>query len=81
MEDLKKMSLKELEDLCGDIRSEIIEVVCKNGGHLGPNLGVVELSTALHYVYNSPVDKIVWDVGHQSYVIRCLQAEGTDFIQ
>lgn len=72
MEDLKKMSLKELEDLCGDIRSEIIEVVCKNGGHLGPNLGVVELSTALHYVYNSPVDKIVWDVGHQSYVHKML---------
>ena len=72
MEDLKKKSLKELEDLCGDIRSEIIEVVCKNGGHLGPNLGVVELSTALHYVYNSPVDKIVWDVGHQSYVHKML---------
>ncbi len=72
MEDLKRMSIKELEDLCRDIRSEIIEVVCKNGGHLGPNLGVVELSTALHYVYDSPVDKIVWDVGHQSYVHKML---------
>lgn len=72
MDKLKEMNIKELQDLCDDIRGEIIEVVCKNGGHLGPNLGVVELSVALHYVYNSPEDKIIWDVGHQSYVHKIL---------
>ena len=72
MDDLKKMSIKELEELCETTREQIIEVVGKNGGHLGPNLGVVELSIALHYVYNSPEDKIVWDVGHQSYIHKIL---------
>ncbi len=72
MDNLKKMSIKELEELCETTREQIIEVVGKNGGHLGPNLGVVELSIALHYVYNSPEDKIVWDVGHQSYIHKIL---------
>ncbi len=79
MNDLKRMNIKELEDLCENMREQIIEVVGKNGGHLGPNLGVVELSIALHYVYNSPEDKIVWDVGHQSYVHKILTGRKDKF--
>ncbi|MEO0117016.1 MAG: 1-deoxy-D-xylulose-5-phosphate synthase, partial [candidate division WOR-3 bacterium] len=65
--DLKKLSLKELTSLAEEIREEIIQVVSQNGGHLAPNLGVVELTLALHYVFNAPEDKIIWDVGHQCY--------------
>ena len=65
--DIKNMNIYELREYAQKLREQIINVVCKNGGHLGPNLGVVELSIALHYVYNSPEDKIIWDVGHQSY--------------
>jgi 1-deoxy-D-xylulose-5-phosphate synthase (EC 2.2.1.7) len=71
-EDLKKLSLVELQTLADEIRQEIIEVVSKNGGHLAPNLGVVELAIAVHYVFKSPEDRIVWDVGHQSYTHKIL---------
>lgn len=71
-EDLKKLTTKELVTLAFEIRQEIIDVVAKNGGHLASNLGVVELSIALHAVLDSPKDKIVWDVGHQSYVHKIL---------
>jgi 1-deoxy-D-xylulose-5-phosphate synthase len=71
-EDLKKLSLVELQTLADEIRQEIIEVVSKNGGHLAPNLGVVELAIAVHYVFKSPEDRIVWDVGHQSYAHKIL---------
>ena len=71
-EDIKKMSIVELQELAEDIRNLIISVVSKTGGHLASNLGVTELTIALHYVFNSPVDKIVWDVGHQSYVHKLL---------
>lgn len=71
-QDLKKLSLLELQALADEIRREIIEVVSKNGGHLAPNLGVVELAIAVHYVFKSPEDRIVWDVGHQSYAHKIL---------
>ncbi|MCJ7577683.1 MAG: 1-deoxy-D-xylulose-5-phosphate synthase, partial [candidate division Zixibacteria bacterium] len=66
-EDLKKIPIENLKELAEEIREKIITVVSKNGGHLAPSLGVVELTLALHYVFNSPKDKIIWDVGHQSY--------------
>lgn len=71
-EDLKKINLNQLPQLCDELRSFIIEMVLKNGGHFAANLGVVELSVALHYVYNAPDDKIVWDVGHQAYAHKIL---------
>ncbi|MBE7025998.1 MAG: 1-deoxy-D-xylulose-5-phosphate synthase [Ruminococcaceae bacterium] len=70
--DLKSMSIKQLEFLCAQIRSFLIEAVSKTGGHLASNLGVVELTVALHRVFNMPKDKIVFDVGHQSYVHKIL---------
>lgn len=71
-EDVKKLSQEQLESLCEEIRKKIITVVSKNGGHLAPNLGVIELTVALHRVFNSPVDRIVWDVGHQAYPHKIL---------
>jgi 1-deoxy-D-xylulose-5-phosphate synthase len=70
--DLKKLSLDEMGRLAAEVRNKIIETVAKNGGHLAPNLGVVELTIALHYVFNAPRDKILWDVGHQSYTHKLL---------
>lgn len=70
--DLKGLSLEELKKLAFEIRQELIYRVSKNGGHLASNLGVVELSIAIHYVFNSPYDKIIWDVGHQSYTHKLL---------
>jgi 1-deoxy-D-xylulose-5-phosphate synthase len=70
--DVKKLDPEELEQLCHEIREEIISIVSKNGGHLASNLGVVELTTALHYVFDFPRDKLIWDVGHQSYVHKLL---------
>ena len=70
--DVKKLDPEELEQLCHEIREEIISIVSINGGHLASNLGVVELTTALHYVFDFPRDKVVWDVGHQSYVHKLL---------
>ena len=70
--DLKKLNLKEKEELAKEIRKEILNIVSKNGGHLASNLGVVELTIAMHSVFNTPEDKIVWDVGHQTYVHKIL---------
>ena len=70
--DLKKLNIKEKEELAKEIRKEIINTVSKTGGHLASNLGVVELTIALHSVFNMPEDKIVWDVGHQTYVHKML---------
>ena len=70
--DLKRCSLKELNALADEIRHELIDVVTRNGGHLGASLGAVELTLALHRVFDSPTDKIVWDVGHQAYVHKLL---------
>ncbi len=70
--DIKKLGFEELGELCREMREEIISTVSKTGGHLASNLGVVELTAALHYVFDFPRDKIVWDVGHQSYVHKLL---------
>jgi 1-deoxy-D-xylulose-5-phosphate synthase len=70
--DVKKLSLGELERLCKEIRKEIISTVSKNGGHLSSNLGVVELTLVLHFVFDLPRDKLIWDVGHQSYTHKIL---------
>jgi 1-deoxy-D-xylulose-5-phosphate synthase len=70
--DLKKLSIKELEVLGQEIRQEIIKTVSKTGGHLAPSLGVVELAIAIHYVFNTPEDKVIWDVGHQAYAHKLL---------
>jgi len=70
--DIKELDQEELGKLCHELREEIISTVSKTGGHLASNLGVVELTAALHYVFDFPRDKIVWDVGHQSYVHKLL---------
>ncbi|MFA4828724.1 MAG: 1-deoxy-D-xylulose-5-phosphate synthase N-terminal domain-containing protein, partial [Thermodesulfovibrionales bacterium] len=70
--DIKTLSPSELKDLAEELREIIIERVSINGGHLASNLGVVELTLALHYIFDSPSDKIVWDVGHQSYTHKLL---------
>ena len=69
---LKKLTLPQLQELAGEIRGELIAGLAKSGGHLGPNLGVVELTVALHRVFSSPRDKFVWDVSHQVYVHKIL---------
>ena len=79
IDDLKKLNLKEKQLLAEDLRKYIIEVVSKNGGHLASNLGVVELTIALHSVFDVPKDKIVWDVGHQSYVHKILTGRKEEF--
>ncbi|MGV9346645.1 1-deoxy-D-xylulose-5-phosphate synthase [Streptomyces spiralis] len=70
--DLDRLSLEELDQLAEEIRTFLVEAVSKTGGHLGPNLGVVELTIALHRVFHSPKDKVLWDTGHQSYVHKLL---------
>ncbi len=72
VEDLKKLTQKEKKELAKDIRELIINTVSNTGGHLASNLGVVELTIAIHSVFNAPTDKIIWDVGHQSYVHKIL---------
>lgn len=76
---LKKLSIHELYELSAEIRSFLIETLSVSGGHIGPNLGVVELTIALHKEFNSPADKFLWDVGHQSYVHKLLTGRGKDF--
>nr|WP_279663413.1 1-deoxy-D-xylulose-5-phosphate synthase [Ectobacillus ponti] len=76
---LKNMSVDELERLSEDIRKFLIEELSATGGHIAPNLGVVELTIALHKVFSSPQDKFLWDVGHQSYVHKILTGRAKDF--
>ena len=71
-EDLKKTDRSEFKQLASEIRELIIKKVNTTGGHMGPNLGIVETTIALHYVFNSPVDKIVYDVSHQCYTHKIL---------
>jgi len=78
LKQLKEMNIEELKKLALSIREEIINGVSKNGGHIAPSLGVVELSIALHYVFNSPLDSIVWDVGHQAYAHKILTLRKLD---
>jgi len=65
--DLRKLRKDELKQLAKELREELIDVVSVTGGHLGAGLGVIELTVALHYVFDTPKDKLVWDVGHQAY--------------
>src|ERR1022692_365480 len=69
---IKKLTTDELRQLAEEIRQELITVLSKNGGHLGPNLGVVELTLAMHYVFNTPEDKFLFDVSHQAYIHKIL---------
>src|SRR6056297_1276698 len=77
--DIKNMSLKDLNILAEEIRRVIIETVSINGGHLAPNLGVVELTIALHKTLNCPTDKLIWDVGHQTYTHKLLTGRYKNF--
>ncbi len=78
-EDVKQLKVSELKVLAQEIRQELIQVVSQNGGHLAPNLGVVELTLALHMIFDTPDDKIVWDVGHQAYVHKLLTGRYEQF--
>ena len=78
--DLKKLNLKGLNHLSSEIRSFLIESVARTGGHLASNLGIVELTLALHYCLDSPTDKIVWDVGHQCYVHKIITGRKDEFV-
>ncbi|WP_425425803.1 1-deoxy-D-xylulose-5-phosphate synthase [Thermodesulfobacterium hveragerdense] len=78
-QDLKKLKISHLKALAQEIRDYIIEVTSKNGGHVAPNLGVVELTLALHYVFDSPKDKIIWDVGHQCYTHKLITGRRDQF--
>ena len=77
--DLRKLKSSQLKQLAQELREELIDVVSETGGHLGAGLGVVELTVALHYVYNTPEDKIVWDVGHQAYGHKILTGRKKEF--
>lgn len=76
---LKKYSIQELNTLCSDIREFVIKNLSKTGGHVASNLGIVELTVALHYVFNSPSDKMIFDVGHQSYIHKILTGRASKF--
>jgi 1-deoxy-D-xylulose-5-phosphate synthase len=78
-EDLRRLSISELDQLAADIREEIIKTVSITGGHLAPSLGVVELTLALHYVFNTPSDKLIWDVGHQTYAHKLITGRRDKF--
>ena len=78
-DDLKKLPREKLHQLCDELRQYIIDVVSVHGGHFGASLGVVELTTALHYVYHTPYDQLVWDVGHQAYGHKILTGRRDNF--
>lgn len=78
-QDIKNMTVDELDLLAKDIRKFLVRSVSQTGGHLASNLGVVELTLALHKVFDSPKDKIVWDVGHQSYVHKIITGRKDNF--
>jgi len=77
--DLKKLALEQLPQVAQELRQQIIGTVAQTGGHLAPNLGVVELTIALHYVFDTPRDKIIWDVGHQAYAHKLLTGRQKNF--
>ena len=79
LKDLKNLSYSELEKLCREIRKKIVYTVSRNGGHLASNLGIVELTVALHKEFNSPEDKIVWDTGHQGYAHKLITGRFLNF--
>jgi 1-deoxy-D-xylulose-5-phosphate synthase len=77
--DLRGLDHDQLTELAGEIRRFLIDAVAARGGHLGPNLGVVELTIALHRAFDSPADRIVWDTGHQAYVHKLLTGRQDEF--
>lgn len=77
--DVKRIADSDIDALCAEIREKLIEVVAVNGGHLSPNLGVVELTVAMHRVFDFPKDSVVWDVGHQSYTHKLLTGRFDSF--
>lgn len=77
--DLKKVDKDKLMQVCQELRQYIVDVVSVHGGHFGASLGVVELSVALHYVFNTPYDQLVWDVGHQAYGHKILTGRRDNF--
>ncbi len=77
--DLRGLSAEQLAELAADIREQLVDSVCRTGGHLGPNLGVVELTLALHRTFDSPRDTLLWDTGHQAYVHKMLTGRAGDF--
>lgn len=79
--DIKKLTVDELEELASDIRNALLMKLSRHGGHIGPNLGMVEMSIALHYVFDLPTDKIVYDVSHQSYVHKMLTGRMDAFVK
>ena len=79
-EDLRKLDPSDLVEVSAELRQFIIDMVSKNPGHLGASLGVVELTVALHYVFNTPYDKIIWDVGHQAYGHKILTGRRDKFL-
>ena len=79
VEDLRKLSVNELPQLCDELRHFIIEQTAKHPGHLGSSLGVVELTVAIHYVFDTPDDRLIWDVGHQAYCHKILTGRKNQF--
>ena len=77
--DVQALTLEECAQLAGEIRAFLVDRVSKTGGHLGPNLGAVELTIALHRVFDSPYDRIIWDTGHQAYVHKVLTGRQLGF--
>ena len=71
-DDIRRLDLAQLNRLAGEIREKIIEIVSRNGGHLASSLGAVELTLAIHYVFDTPRDKVIWDVGHQAYAHKII---------
>ena len=78
-DDLRKLNKNQLEQICSELRKYIIDIVSEKGGHFGASLGVVELTVALHYVFNTPSDQLVWDVGHQAYGHKILTGRKEQF--
>jgi len=78
-QDLKNFNIKELNNLASEIRVFLLDKISQNGGHLASNLGVVEATIALHYVFDSPKDKLIFDVGHQGYVHKILTGRSKEF--
>ena len=77
---LRKLPSEDLRQLADELRQETISAVSETGGHLGAGLGVVELTVALHHVFNTPEDRIIWDVGHQAYPHKILTGRATSFV-
>ena len=78
-EDLKKLSKEQLHEVCNELRQYIVDIVSVHGGHFGASLGVVELTVALHYIFNTPYDQLVWDIGHQAYGHKILTGRRDNF--